>query len=430
MVKFDENNNVIVDESFFAIIVGVEKSNDKSGDSEYSVSELKGLVEAAGGETIGIMTQRLERPNTATYIGSGKVGELAEMADNMEADTIIFNNELSGMQIRNLEDITGKKVIDRTILILDIFARRAISKEGKLQVELAQLKYRLPRLTGFGKSLSRLGGGVGTRGPGEKKIELDRRHIERRLQDIRNELNEIDRTRKLQRESRENREIPIVALVGYTNVGKSAIMNHILCKFEKDDKNVVEKDMLFATLDAKHRGIELDKQHKFVLVDTVGFVSRLPHSLVSAFKSTLEEAAFSDLIINVVDYSNKDNEFQQEITKDVLADIGASDIPMITVYNKVDLADNKNSLSHDENIVFTSAKTGENMDLLLETIKKKIFDIPITANFIIPYDKGSVSSEICRVGNVISMEYKDDGVHIAAELKEKDFGRVKNYAII
>ena len=275
MLRFTENNEVIRDDAYRAILVGLQTSEDIS----YSMEELKGLAEAANVEVLGQMIQNLERPNTATLIGKGKVEELAEMAQNMEADTVIFNDELTGMQLRNLEDAVGVRVIDRTILILDIFAARANSREGKLQVELAQLAYRMPRLTGFGKSLSRLGGGIGTRGPGEKKLETDRRHIERRMYDIKAELAQLKNTRSVQRARREKSEIPVVALVGYTNSGKSALMNRILAMTEKEEeKAVFEKNMLFATLDTQQRSVVLDTNHQFILVDTVGFVSKLPRA--------------------------------------------------------------------------------------------------------------------------------------------------------
>ena len=253
MLRFNENNEVIREDEYKAILVGLQRNEDIS----YSMEELKGLAEAANVEVLGQMIQNLERPNTATLIGKGKVEELAEMAKNMEADTVIFNDELTGMQLRNLEDAVGVRVIDRTILILDIFASRATSKEGKLQVELAQLAYRMPRLTGFGKSLSRLGGGIGTRGPGEKKLETDRRHIERRMYDIKSELAQLKNTRSVQRARREKSSIPVVALVGYTNSGKSALMNRILALTEKEEKTVFEKNMLFATLDTQQRSVVL-----------------------------------------------------------------------------------------------------------------------------------------------------------------------------
>ncbi|MEG0392592.1 MAG: GTPase HflX, partial [Anaerovoracaceae bacterium] len=257
MVIFNEQNEILTDEGGKAILVGVCQNEDIS----YSMSELEGLAEAAGAVVLGQAIQNLEKINNATYIGKGKVEEIAELCENMEADTVIFNDELSGMQIRNLEDALGVRVIDRTILILDIFARRATSKEGKLQVELAQLQYRMPRLMGFGKSLSRLGGGIGTRGPGEKKLETDRRHITRRMDDIKAELAQNKVTRGVQRAKREKSGIPIVALVGYTNAGKSALMNRILTMADKEEKMVGSKDMLFATLDTQQRKIKLSTNH-------------------------------------------------------------------------------------------------------------------------------------------------------------------------
>ena len=262
MLRFNENNEVIREEEYKVILVGLQRDEDIS----YSMEELAGLAEAAGSEVLGQMVQNLEKPNTATLIGKGKVEELAQMVKAMEADMVIFNDELSGMQLRNLEDAVGVRVIDRTILILDIFAARAVSKEGKLQVELAQLQYRMPRLTGFGKSLSRLGGGIGTRGPGEKKLETDRRHIERRMNDIKAELLQLKNTRTTQRAKREKQQIPVAALVGYTNSGKSAIMNRILAMSDKDEKNVFEENMLFATLDTQQRGIVLESGRKFILI--------------------------------------------------------------------------------------------------------------------------------------------------------------------
>ena len=256
MVRFNDNNEIIKDEEYRAILVGLQLNEDIS----YSMEELAGLAEAAGVEVLGQLVQNLERPNSATFIGKGKVQELAELCSSMEADMVIFNDELSGMQLRNLEDHLNVRVIDRTILILDIFAARATSKEGKLQVELAQLQYRMPRLLGFGQHLSRLGGGIGTRGPGEKKLETDRRHIAKRMDDIRKELAQIKNTRSVQRSQREKSEIPVVALMGYTNSGKSALMNQMLSLSEKEDKIVMEKDMLFATLDTQQRSIHIAKR--------------------------------------------------------------------------------------------------------------------------------------------------------------------------
>ena len=428
MLRFNENNEVIREEQYRAILVGLQRDEDIS----YSMEELKGLAEAAGAEVLGSMVQNLEKPNTATLIGKGKVEELAEMVKNMEADTVIFNDELTGMQLRNLEDAAGVRVIDRTILILDIFASRASSKEGKLQVELAQLQYRLPRLTGFGKSLSRLGGGIGTRGPGEKKLETDRRHIEKRMYDIKSELAQIKNTRGVQRARREKSEIPVVALVGYTNSGKSALMNRLLSMTEKEDKAVFEKNMLFATLDTQQRSVTLDTNHQFILVDTVGFVSKLPHSLVDSFKATLEEVAYADLLLHVVDSSYENHDFHIEVTNKVLEEIGAGDKEKIMVFNKIDLVEDPSSVLPvaGEDNIYISAKYGRNIDGLVDLIKSKIFKDLVRAKLLVPYSRGDISSYICEKAGVFEMEYKDSGTWFDVELKSADYQRLKEYEII
>lgn len=428
MLRFNENNEVIREDEYRAVLVGLQKEEDIS----YSMEELKGLAEAAGAEVLGQMVQNLERPNTATLIGKGKVEELAEIVKNMDADTVIFNDELTGMQLRNLEDAVGVRIIDRTILILDIFADRASSKEGKLQVELAQLQYRLPRLTGFGKSLSRLGGGIGTRGPGEKKLETDRRHIEKRMYDIKSELAQIKNTRGVQRAKREKNEIPVVALVGYTNSGKSALMNRLMTLTEKEEKTVFEKDMLFATLDTQQRSVTLDTNHRFILVDTVGFVSRLPHSLVNAFKATLEEVAYADLLIHVVDASYENHDFHIEVTNKVLEEIGAGDKEKIIAFNKIDLLEEQSSVipvAGAEN-VFISAKYDRNIDRLIEIIKNKIFSDMVRVQMVIPYTRGDISSYLCERARVLAVEYKENGTWFDAELKAADYQRLKEYEVI
>ena len=428
MLRFNENNEVIREDEYRAVLVGLQKEEDIS----YSMEELKGLAEAAGAEVLGQMVQNLERPNTATLIGKGKVEELAEIVKNMDADTVIFNDELTGMQLRNLEDAVGVRIIDRTILILDIFADRASSKEGKLQVELAQLQYRLPRLTGFGKSLSRLGGGIGTRGPGEKKLETDRRHIEKRMYDIKSELAQIKNTRGVQRARREKNEIPVVALVGYTNSGKSALMNRLMTLTEKEEKTVFEKDMLFATLDTQQRSVTLDTNHRFILVDTVGFVSRLPHSLVNAFKATLEEVAYADLLIHVVDASYENHDFHIEVTNKVLEEIGAGDKEKIIAFNKIDLLEEQSSVipvAGAEN-VFISAKYDRNIDRLIELIKNKIFSDMVRVQMVIPYTRGDISSYLCERARVLAVEYKENGTWFDAELTAADYQRFKEYEVI
>lgn len=420
--------------SFNAILVAVNRNNDNF-EVENSMNELESLVESDNGVVVGKIIQKLDRINTSTYIGKGKVAELAEFVENLDVDAVVFDDELSGIQIRNLEDQVGTKVIDRTILIMDIFAARANSKEGRLQVELAQLQYRLPRLVGFGKSLSRLGAGIGTRGPGEKQIETDRRHIRRRIDDLKKDLADIQKTRILHRKKRKKSGIPIVALVGYTNVGKSAIMNYMIENFGKEEKKVEEADMLFATLDAKHRLIEIDNNRQFILVDTVGFVSKLSHNLVDAFKGTLQEAEYADLIVKVEDISHDRTDFQREILNNVLDDLKLSDKKSIFVYNKIDKIDTELQNSgiseqNNENKDFVSAKTGLNMDKLKDSIVQNIFDDEREVNIVLPFDKGDLASRLCDNANVLKMVYKDDGIHMIARLSKREQDLVKDYVAL
>ncbi len=423
MLRFNDNNEVIQEQEYRAVLVGLELNEDIS----YSMEELAGLARAANVEVAGEMIQHLERPNRATLIGSGKVEELALMCENMEIDTVIFNDELSGMQLRNLEDALGVRVIDRTILILDIFADRALSKEGRLQVEYAQLAYRLPRLTGFGKSLSRQAGGIGTRGPGEKKLETDRRHIQKRMDDIRAELKKARAVRATQRGRREKNSIPVVALVGYTNSGKSALMNRLLGEADREDKSVLEKDMLFATLDTSHRKISFDTNQEFILIDTVGFVSRLPHSLVEAFKSTLEEVKYADLLVHVVDSSYEACDFHIEVTEQVLKEIGAGDKEKIIAYNKCDIAEAEPVCGEGCDWLWISAKRGDNTDKLAELIKSRIFSDRVRTRLLIPFDRGEVVSYLCGRATVFSMVYTGEGTVLDAEMSQEDYGRYKKY---
>lgn len=428
MLRFNENNEVIREDEYKAILVGVSLGEDVS----YSMEELKGLAEADNVEVLGMMVQKLEKKNTVTLIGKGKVAELKELAENMEADTVIFNEELTGMQLRNLEEEIGVRVIDRTILILDIFADRASSREGKLQVEMAQLKYRIPRLTGFGKSLSRLGGGIGTRGPGEKKLETDRRHIEKRMLEIKSELEQIKKNRGIQKKLRAKREIPVVALVGYTNSGKSALMNRILSKTESDDKSVFEENMLFATLDTFERSVKLDSNHHFILADTVGFVSKLPHALVEAFKATLEVVSDADLLIHVVDASYENYDFQIEVTERVLSEIGAGDRERIIAYNKIDLiAEDAVPIApaHGSESIMISAKYDRGVDKLLELIRNHVFKDRVRAVFLVPYSRGDIGSHIMNEGQVFSTIYEENGTLIDAEVKLSDYNRYREFEI-
>ena len=440
MLRFNENNEILRDDDYCAIIVGMQWKTDISR----AMDELCGLCEADGIKVAGRVEQSLDRPNTATLIGKGKVEELALLCENMEVDTVVFNEELSGIQIRNLEEALGVRVIDRTILILDIFADRATSKEGKLQVELAQLQYRMPRLTGFGKSLSRLGGGIGTRGPGEKKLETDRRHIQARIDDIKSELTKANKTRQTQKTERVKSGIPVVALVGYTNSGKSAIMNRLIEMFDNgasEDtasglKTVKSQDMLFATLDTAHRKISIGKGMDFILIDTVGFVSGLPHNLVEAFKSTLEEVKDADLLIHVVDNARADErDFQIDVTNKVISQLGAGSragsgggrAKMIMAYNKMDIAPEKPLDASTNEAVYISAKTGENIESLVSIIQDSLYGGMIKAKLLIPYDKGNIVSYICDNTQVDSIDYLEDGTLISGKFKSDDYTRYKQY---
>lgn len=422
MVDFDKDNNVIESEKYNAILVGLSTGEDIS----YSMEELCGLAEADNVTVLGSMVQNAEKVNTATFIGSGKVEELKEMASSMEANLVIFNDELSGMQLRNIEDIVGVRVIDRTILILDIFADRATSAEGKLQVELAQLSYRMPRLIGFGRSLSRLGGGIGTRGPGESKLETDRRHIQHRMDEIKSQLEDLKKNRSVQRAKREKSELPVVALVGYTNSGKSSIMNKLLSFEEREEKKVFEKDMLFATLDTSQRLITLEDNKSFILIDTVGFVDKLPHSLVKAFKATLEELSGADLLLHVVDSSFPDPDFHIGVTRNVMKELAADTKDEILVFNKIDKNPEFSGLSYPESINI-SARTGENMEKLLSLVKSKIFADIEEVKLVVPFSRGDVVSSVMEAAKPKSVEYTSEGTVIVVDLNSILRGKWASY---
>ncbi len=421
MINFNENNEVVSDENYNAIIVGLKINED----IDKSMAELATLAEADGVNVLASMVQRLERPDSATYIGKGKITELAEMVKNMDADLVIFDDELSGIQLRNIEDAVGVRIIDRTVLILDIFAKRAISAEGKLQVEYAQLRYRLLRLLGIGNSMSRLGGGIGTRGPGEKKLEIDRRHIQSRMDEIKKQLAEVKAHRSTQRSKSQKSELKQVSLVGYTNAGKSALMNKLLEITKREEKKVLEKDMLFATLDTSKRLIKLENGCEFILTDTVGFVSKLPHSLINAFKSTLEELLYSDLIVHVIDMTDEEWKFKFQVTKDVLEQIGVKDKKEIVLFSKKDIAECESDFLQEHIVV--SAKTGEGMDALLENILKLLFAGRKYAELLIPYDRGDIVSYLCEKSEVKSTEYMETGTKIVVNLSEEDYVRLKAY---
>lgn len=403
------------------ILVGLNNTGKRENiDIEASMDELNELAKAAGAEVLAMAIQNRPFVDVTYYIGKGKVDEIKQLCEALDVGMIIFNDELSGSQIRNLENVLGVDVIDRTILILDIFARRASTKEGKLQVELAQLKYRLPRLIGLGKQLSQLGAGIGTRGPGEKKLETDRRHILKRIDDIQQELEEVRKTREIQRGRRIKSELPIVALVGYTNAGKSTLLNSLLKMSEQygSTREVYVKDMLFATLDTSLRKLSFPDKLEFILIDTVGFVSKLPHTLIDAFKATLEEVKYADLLIHVIDASNEEYNLQKETTLNVLRELDVESKNIINVYNKIDKISDITLIPKDEISLAISAKTNENLNLLIRYIRKQIGPQIIEINLLIPYDKGSLISSLHDDGIVIKSEYAEEGFKVKAKVEK------------
>ena len=383
-----------------------------------SLDELSELAKTAGAVVVGKFTQRKRQPDNATYVGSGKAEELSRRVAEQNADLVIFDDELSAIQLRNLENITATRVIDRTQLILDIFAQRANSREGRLQVELAQQKYRLPRLLGQGSVLSRLGGGIGTRGPGEKKLELDRRRIRRRIYELEQELSEVERQRGMRRTRRDS--IPLVALVGYTNAGKSTLTNAL----SGSDEYVCDK--LFATLETVVRKISLPRGTQILISDTVGFINKLPHDLVQAFHSTLEEVRAADVILHVVDSSSSYTQTQIEVVEDVLSSLGASDIPQILALNKSDRENAQDKfLSNAERVVHISATEYTGIDELLSCIEELLTAKKTEVALVIPYNKYSILSFIRENGTIISEEHAEDGAHVTALLDADIAGRAR-----
>ncbi|NBG87277.1 GTPase HflX [Isachenkonia alkalipeptolytica] len=412
-----------------ALIVGVNLNSQDS--FEESMEELKNLTEACNYEVAGRMEQNLKSIHPAYYIGTGKVEEMKPFLEELEIDVVVFNDELSPMQLKNLEKALDIIVLDRTNLILEIFAKRAKTKEARLQVDVAQLQYILPRLKGAYEALGRQGGGAGlkNRGAGEKKIELDRRRIEDQITELQKRLKEISKKREVQRKRRAKSGLPMVALVGYTNAGKSTIMNEAVEKYGADDsKKVWVKDMLFATLDTSIRKIELPNQKAFLLSDTVGFVSNLPHNLIKAFHSTLEEVREADLLLHVVDISNPDYREQMKITEDTLKQIGALDVPMLYVYNKGDLAEVEiPKLIEDK--VYISAKEHIGLEILMEAIERKVFKAYKKAKFLIPFKEGEVVSHLNQNATVLNQEYKPEGTLLEVECKEKDYEKYQEYLV-
>lgn len=398
-----------------AVLVGLDLNNN----IEYKMEELKNLAEACCIETVFVIVQKATEINNAFYVGSGKVKEIKMACNTYDADIVIFNNELSPAQIRNLENELDIKVIDRSLLILDIFAKRANTKESILEVELAQLKYMLPRLQGLRKSLSRQGGGFNAKGPGEKKIELDRRHIEGEISKLKNEIAKINRSKETQKRRRLNENIPLVSLVGYTNAGKSATMNTILSKYmNNEEKLVYEENMLFATLNTSVRRVKLKSNQEFLLSDTVGFVSDLPHHLVNSFKSTLNEVLDATLLLHVVDISNPFYKSQIDTTNEVLSSLGADHINTIYVFTKSDKL-TEEFFPPYPNSILISNKNLENIDLLMNTIKDTLYPDNEILDLFIPYEKASLLSILERKACIYKKSHNDLGTIVKVEIGQE-----------
>ena len=394
-------------------------------DGERSLQELAALCEANHMQAVGQVVQKRSTPETGTVLGSGKLEEARLAAEQLGAQCAVFDGELTGSQLRNIAAAVGIEVIDRTMLILEIFRSRAVTNEGKLQTELALLRYRLPRLQGMGESLSRQGGGGGggagaRRGAGETKLELDRRHLHHRIEHLESRLKELEKRRSETRRARRKNNVPVVALVGYTNVGKSSLMN-ALC-----DADIFEADMLFATLDPTARKLVLPSGLNTVLVDTVGFVSRLPHHLVDAFKSTLEEALYADVIVKVADASDSEAASQLAVTDEVLASLGCGDIPQIVVYNKCDLP---GAAPYDPGVLLTSAKTGLGLKELLQKLDELMADRVRQIEVLLPYDKLALADILRTRGSVLKEEFRTDGAYYEATVKIDDLHRFEPYLV-
>lgn len=430
-----------------ALLVGVNVNGNK--DFEKSFEELSDLAEANYLEVAYKVVQNIPRVNKAIYLGTGKLEELKEIIVQNDIDIVIFNNELSPMQFKNLEQSLKKEVIDRTGLILQIFSDRAKTREAKLQVSVARLEYMLPRLSHMHSDLGRQGGGAGlsNKGAGEKRIELDRRRIEKELDTLKNELEKLSQVRETQRKRRNKSNLKKVALAGYTNAGKSTVLNEIIKNYHTDIveeeqmdessvendnsklKTVFEKDMLFATLETATRNITLDNNKNFLISDTVGFIRQLPHNLVKAFRSTLEEIKEADLILEIIDYSDEDYKNQMEVTEKTLKDIGVKDIPVIYVYNKVDKTNEKSYPLAKENSIYISAKEKESINLLIDEISKHIFSSFVKCKMHIPFSDGSVVSYLNDNATIYKTEYDENGTIFELELSDVDYSRYKKYEI-
>lgn len=406
------------------ILIGIDTENGDF-DIDLCLDELEELANTAGAVTVGRMVQRREAVHRAHYLGKGKLEELKAYIDEVGANGVICDDELTANQMKNLENALNVKIMNRTLLILDIFASRAVSAEGKVQVELAQLKYSLSHLVGLRKNLSRLGGGIGTRGPGEKKLETDRRNIADRIAELNRELKDIERHRQVMREKRTKGSTPIIALAGYTNAGKSTLMNTIT------SAGVLAEDKLFATLDTTTRKIQLPSGSEYLFTDTVGFIQKLPHGLIQAFKATLEEVKFADIIIHVVDASNPSRQEQMNVVYKTLKELKCENKPIVTVYNKTD-RDVEMPLPKDDyamECIPISAKNGINTDKMLETVEDIVKSFKKTVKAIIPYDKGALLNMVHKSCEIISQEHRGDGVYIECYADDEMQNRLKAFCL-
>ena len=417
--KTTRTSKVVEDGDERAVLVGIE--------NEEALEELRELLKTAGGRELSRIVQSRDKKDNAYFIGKGKLKELSLLVQTVDANLVVFDEELSGAQIRNLEEAIGVKVIDRTQLILDIFAQRAKSREGKLQVELAQLKYTMPRLIGLGEQMSRTGGGIGTRGPGEKKLEVDRRRIRDRVNDLQNEIKEMKKQRSVQRVSRDANNVFQACLVGYTNAGKSTLLNSLA------DADIYAMDQLFATLDPTTRKVLLESGKEILVTDTVGFIKKLPHDLVEAFKSTLEEVLYADLLIHVVDGSNKDYDKQIAVVLEVLKELGAESKEMITVINKVDKIADTSVINVESSeampVVYISASNKTGLDELTKEIDKIAARKWRVAELLVPYTDGAMGSMIHNNCRVLEEEYREEGIYVKAEMDPITYGRAVKYLI-
>lgn len=410
----------IVLEDFKERVILVGVSEQDGDDAEDSLAELAELVKTAGASVAGTLIQKRELIHPGTYVGTGKVAEIAELLEHTGATGIVCDDELSPAQLKNLETMLNTKVMDRTLIILDIFAARATTSEGKIQVELAQLKYRLSRLTGLGRSMSRLGGGIGTRGPGEKKLEIDRRLINDRIAQLNWELKEVVKHREIARAKRERNAVPVVAIVGYTNAGKSTLLNHLT------DAEVLEEDKLFATLDPTTRMLELEGHQQVLLTDTVGFIRKLPHHLIEAFKSTLEEAKYADYIIHVVDASNPQRDKQMYIVYETLDHLGVKNKKILTLFNKIDIRTDDDPLQdfRADHVLQISAAENAGLDAVKDVLQEMLREDKIYIERVIPYAQAGVLQLVRNKGELVSEEYVPEGISIRAYVPMEVYGKL------